>query len=188
MNDTVRRYVTYGIAQEEFNTGLIAPVSNPSPLGNRLKPCGGLWASSVTSRDGWREFCVGEGFHTYTLDKCTGFHLRPEVRVFEISSVQDAERLKKSFRLECPGIPLAAIDYESVKKHYDAVEITRMNNGVYYAMLPWDCESIAVLNPDMIEIDGKDIELAKEHKAEALRMLRDYNSEYDQNEEDMEDL
>ena len=42
------------------------------------------------------------------------------------------------------------LDFEELKKEYDAIEVI-ISDGLYYALYGWDCDSILILNKDIVE-------------------------------------
>lgn len=122
-----------------------------------IKPNGGLWASPVESKWGWKDWCDSEDFReciTYF-----DFSLKPGASVYVIDSYQDLEK----FKYINPGFHefLCSIDFESAKTEYDAILLTDKGEQETRLSQPlslygWDCESLLVLNKDVIvDVENK---------------------------------
>lgn len=152
-------YVHYGCSkfeQEKFN-----PIKN-IPLFN--KPSGGFWASSIDAKRGWKQWNQSS-HHSYTReDNKVEFRLKEDARVLELHSVKDARAMKTLFAAPLPeelkrlnnenGIErtiLCSIDFEAIAKEYDAIEYFLSDDpGLYDELYGWDCDSIVILNPDIV--------------------------------------
>ena len=41
------------------------------------------------------------------------------------------------------------LDFEKIAEEYDAIEVN-IDNSLYYALYTWDCDSILIMNPNII--------------------------------------
>lgn len=170
-----RQYIVYGIEQSEFDKDKVTPISNRRFPDS--KPFGGLWASPIVSDWGWRDFCIAEGYRVEDLDRCTVFHLEENAKIFRVSNRASMQRLLDRYGMPShPELPRISIDFEKLKKDYDALYAT--DKGCDY--LPrWDVESIIILNPNKIRIDDRDKSLMPTLKEETLKKLQNYRDKYD---------
>lgn len=152
-------YIHYGsehFQPEQFN-----------PIKNRVYPWvkpeheSGMWASPVKSNWGWKKWCIGENFHVDRLEKSFRFTLAKDARVCHLRSVDDLLKLPiihsiyndRNIDLFC------CIDFEKAMQDYDAIELHLTQEppmefgelGLYYLLYGWDCDSILVLNPDVVK-------------------------------------
>lgn len=56
--------IHYG--HSDFNIAKFKPIKNDDY--GWVKPNGGLWTSPLESNWGWKDWCISEGFHSYTDD------------------------------------------------------------------------------------------------------------------------
>ena len=132
------------------------------------KPAGGLWGSRVAATSGWKEFCTNNQFRTESLNKYFDFILKDSANVYTISTEKDLLRLPMR---ELPEIISSTVpeiasfiwkylpDYDKcIEQGIDAIELCWF--GVEFSdvakdpiprLLPlWDCDSIVVLNQDIV--------------------------------------
>lgn len=143
--DSVMRCVHYGSGG--FDTGKFQPVSNYRGWPN--KPKGGLWASPVDAPYGWADWCRDEGY--YLADESFEFTLSPNARIAEIRFLADIQGLPGYHRGD--GIcQICTIDFEVLKNQIDAVDFrfSENPNELYYGMYGWDCDSVLILNPQVV--------------------------------------
>jgi hypothetical protein len=137
------RLISYGLG--EYDTGKFRPVRN----NNFVKPAGGLWASPVKARFGWRKWCQDESFG----DLSSSFEFSIEGRVMVIDSLSDASQMPW---LVSHGGSLTVPDFEKmVSQGVDAVYLTRRGEletrySRPYNLYGWDCECVLVMNPACI--------------------------------------
>ena len=141
-----KKYIHYG--HKHFDRTLFIPIRNCPSF---TKPHGGLWASPVDAEFGWKEWCKQEDFRECNLNNSFTFTLSENARVLTILSVAGAKclpQVRNEFALPWWVIP----DFEKlVEQGYDAIELKLSNDwGLYQALYGWDCDSIVVLNPDVI--------------------------------------
>ena len=131
------------------------------------KPKGGLWASSFEAKNSWCAWCVENDFSKEKLDEYFCFRLSKTANVLRIESLED-----------CQGLPIQPvgymheefldpnykiIDYKAcIKRGIDAIEykydIARKSEKfeeIDSVMWGWDCDSILILNPDVIELENR---------------------------------
>jgi hypothetical protein len=159
-------YIHYGINQNDFNISLLKKAQNqpyaikisemPQMKGlamyvNKPLQGTGFWASRKNATNGWKEWCISEDFNTESLKSYTIFELTDNARVYIVNNKQDVDYLKQKYSLPNE----AGIDFTKLNQDYDAIDVTTMDNGVYHALYLWDCESILILNPEIIIIKGE---------------------------------
>ena len=128
------------------------------------KPRGGLWASPTKviydyiehwkcKSYGWKEFCEDNNFRTESgIDKQFYFCLKPDANVYSIKSNEDFENLPKTnFKEginyeECIRLGIDAIEYNYTYAHKEE----SLGDKMDFIMLGWDCDSILILNPDIM--------------------------------------
>ena len=120
------------------------------------KPFGGLWASPVNAEFGWKEWNEQENFRC-CKENSFKFRLKEGARVYHIYSKDNVEALPLQ---EYPFNEDNIIpDFEKIKElGYDAIEYhlsnqkptEKWNDGLYYVLYGWDCDSILVLNKEAI--------------------------------------
>ena len=142
-------YIHYG--HNEYKT--------PNPIVNErnwTKPKGGLWASRKDDDFGWKDWCKNEDFRMSSFDSFFEFVLKDQARVLTLHDVDQLDNLPKTNHPDRPYIKHDAyseccLDFEKLTKEYDAVELINVNQ-FYYALYGWDCNSILIMNPNIIEI------------------------------------
>ena len=135
--------VHYG--NDEFVYEKFANPTGESRIG--IKPKCGLWASPVSSKYGWREWCEDNDFGDLSKSFCFQFH----GSLLIINSVEDLENL--------PWIEdsiLPKIDFTEIVKRYDGMMVTEKGERETRFTFPkslygWDCESVVIFNRDCIE-------------------------------------
>ena len=154
-------YIHYG--SDEFKLEKFKPIKN---VLLSVKPKGGLWASPIDAKLGWKKWCEENKIQFAKFDKSFTFVLKPETRLLFID---DAKQLEDLPKVKNPAIfenfnLWACLDFEQLSKEYDAIEITLSeekshNNefwgGLYDKLYGWDCDSICIMNPDCIEVNPR---------------------------------
>lgn len=147
------KYIHYG--HSKFAPLLFKPVQNQLCL---PKPTGGFWASRTDSDSGWAEWCGNNDFHLEKLEEKFIFTLKPESKILVIKSCEEVDKLKKVYPLSQDTFPTGSnigilgwtyLDYEKIAADYDAIEFF-ISWGLYQKLYGWDCDSLLVLNPDVI--------------------------------------
>lgn len=145
------KYIHYG--STSFQPDKFQPIKNNEWGGT--KPIGGMWASPIDAECGWKQWCTSEEFWLDKLDANFEFSLSDDARVFHIKSVKDLKKLP-----EWKGLfdsTWYCIDFEKAMKQYDAIELHLSDeikddylNSLYFRLYGWDCDSILIMNPDII--------------------------------------
>lgn len=134
-----------------FNKGMFNPIVN-EPFFS--KPIGGLWASRTNTKTGWIDWCIGEEF---CLDKYNDnfftFDLSPDARILTINHLYDLKSLPKLKIGSGNFMEQQYLDFEELAKMYDTIEVfVSEDYDLYYALYGWDCDSILIMNPDIIVV------------------------------------
>lgn len=144
MQDQVSRvYIHYG--NKEFDKDAFHPIMNEQRW---MKPKGGFWASPICAGFGWKDWCESEDFRECSDDCCFTFTL-PEANILYISNKDDLNNLP----LTTDDDWWTCLDFELLmERGYDAVEVSISSDRRLYDLLyGWDCDSILVMNPDVIK-------------------------------------
>lgn len=158
-------YITYGFAvdtKEKFRA-LVSSGFHYEVFRQNNKPLGGLWGSPTDSDFGWKDFCEREDFGTEKLGTYTLWRLKDNANIYVINSVEDFISLLDDYGcLEDPRFKNYIIDYNRMSKNYDGIFLTDKGNWAchsyvqykdgYSDLNAWDCESIVVWNPGVVEI------------------------------------
>lgn len=146
------KYIHYG--SDKFVPQEFLPIVNQTR--NYTKPKqGGLWASPIDAKYGWKQWCIDEDFWIDNLNTYFIFDLVPDVRICHIRGYYD---LKKLPVLQ-PYVESSyyKIDFENAMKRYDAIQLhlseqPRCNyeEDLYFLLYGWDCDSILIMNPEVI--------------------------------------
>ena len=155
----MREYVHFGTDRFDPDHNMSRATSN--------KPSG-FWASPVDSEYGWRDFVIHgmpERIDGVVNAPYIVFHLKEGARVLDVRKPEDIEGYITADR---------KIDFEKIKKDYDALELHL--DGEHYEELHWghfygwDCDSIVIWNPDcIIEDRDKKIERTPEYLLDVIR-------------------
>lgn len=157
----MKEYIHYG--DKSFNPNKFEAIRNEYLW---VKPMGGLWASPVDAEWGWKDWCEINKFRECNEENSFKFTLTKGANVYHIYGVNDLENLP---RQELPPELYTSsrkyiLDFECmVNSGYDAIELHlsedrydevpgqyQVMNGLYYALYGWDCDSILIMNPDII--------------------------------------
>ena len=151
-------YIHYG--SDGFDASRFEPVHNAA-LTN--KPLGGLWASPEGGY-GWKEWNDDNQYRECNPDNAFRFRISDQARVLVVQSTEDVAALLRQHPadvrldgLSMFGIAsiLGGMDFEALCGKYDAV-LVFINQETYYALYGWDCDTLLVLNPDIIEPQPND--------------------------------
>lgn len=139
-------YIHYG--DDTFRT--------PDPIQNskyRNKPRGGLWASRKDAEYGWKDWCIAEEFRLDTFDRSFKFQLKDGARVLILSEKEQLDVLPNLNDFHSKNDPYAdcCLDFEKLSRDWDAIELTNCWK-FQWALYGWDCDSIIIMNPDIVEI------------------------------------
>lgn len=149
---TRMKYIHYGSSR--FDRKKFQPIENQ---GYRTKPLGGFWASSENSVYSWKTWC-----ETEEMGWCDGenfaFHIRDTANVIHIKNVEDLSNLPT-----CDSLIYGVIclDFEKMlTEGIDAVELhlsdaPQVNSDLLFSLYGWDCDSILIMNPEIILQEGR---------------------------------
>lgn len=117
-----------------------------------VKPNGGFWASPVDAEFGWIDWCEQEEFREYKNWNHFIFTLKNDANVLHIKSVDDLHNLPRTR----PDVAdMIYLDFEKMKESgIDAIELhLSMDRELYWSLYGWDCDSILIMNKDVIEVE-----------------------------------
>ena len=123
----------------------------------RNKPFGGLW-SSPEGYYTWKEWCEGNSFHLDRLKESFRFKLKPNAKVLVLYNAKDLESLPRIKEYEGDyKLFNEDIDFEAISKEYDAILVfvyagEDYFDNLYQALYGWDCDTLLVMNKDVIEV------------------------------------
>ena len=121
----------------------------------KCKPPCGVWASRVDSNFGWKDWCEAEDFGD--LSTSCKFTLKPSANILEIHEEEDIlpyivnKTHYSSFCTIAKTHILDEIDWNTLMKKYDGLEVFmthQLHMGVFNT---WDCDSIVIWNLSVIE-------------------------------------
>ena len=142
------RLITYG-------KGNAFDIAKFEPIKNRdfVKPFGGLWASPVDSKYGWREWCKDNEFG----DLKTHFEFDFEGEVLKINDEYDMMDMPwRRFDSNVVGCSLFLPDFEAMAAAgVDAIWLTEDGERATRFTEPknlygWDAETVYTINPSCI--------------------------------------
>lgn len=141
-------YIHYG--HKEFD---IDKFETPKNRQWNNKPWGGLWASRTDAKHGWKDWCEAENFRECREDNSFMFKLSNNANIIYINCVDDVKKLpdqKTDLSLTC----IKTVDFEQlIANGIDAIEFNLSNDwNLYMALYGWDCDSILILNSNIIDI------------------------------------
>ena len=121
-----------------------------------IKPIGGLWASRKHVPYGWFQWNASNHYMDCSSYNCFEFSLKPEARILTIKSVEDLEALPKHEPEKCFQLlrvfETVYLDFNKLKEDYDAIEVfVSSDRRLYRALYGWDCDSILIMNKDVID-------------------------------------
>lgn len=149
-------FVHYG--STKFDEKTFTPISSRR---HDVKPSYGFWASPLYTRNSWLEWCNRENYANYDINQRMEFSLKPDAKVIQIDSLDDITFLIKNYpipynRYMLPygsymehGLPYLGIDYEAMSKDFDGINYNHTELGNILG--PWDCDSVVIFNPDVME-------------------------------------
>ena len=147
----MRQYIHYGKTISEFDKSLVGPIKN---IDHWTKPDGGFWASSVDAEYGWKEWCYDNDFCRPCDDTNSfKFILTDTAKILHIYSIDDINGLPVKSISKGWFTDTMNLDFEKLCEEYDAIELHLSGNHfneLYYALYGWDCDSILIMNPDII--------------------------------------
>jgi len=140
----MNKYIHYG--HKYFDKSLFCSIKNRDFF---VKPDGGLWASDVNAIYGWKDWCESEEFRKCKKDNSFTFKISNDAKILQIKSSEQLKELPKVGN----GINTwVLIDFEALAKKYDAVEVyISYDHQLYFDLYGWDCDSILIMNPDVVQ-------------------------------------
>ena len=147
----MKKYIHYGSTKFEPETF--------NPIQNRLfvKPTGGFWASPIETEWGWKDWCEAENYEECEKENSFTFTLSENANVLYLNNVEDLDSLPKFLNNSIMGI--VYLDFEKIlESGYDAIEIhleAFSLEGLYGKLYGWDCDSILIMNPEIIKEENK---------------------------------
>ena len=143
----MKNYIHYG--HTKFDKSVFNKIKN---VDCSTKPKGGLWASDVEAEHGWKDCCEAEEFRDCKEENSFSFVLSDNAKVLYIDSIDDLKVLPKiddKFGMNFSSWIL--LDFEKLAETYDAVEVSISSDfDLYYQLYGWDCDSIVIMNPDIV--------------------------------------
>lgn len=140
------KYIHYGHKSFEENK-----FDSPQNIPYRNKPTGGLWGSPVDAVLGWREWCEAESYSDCKESNSFVFELKDTANVLVIKSMDNVSKLTTTKEsVDC----MKAFDFEKMLADgIDAILfLVSECRELYMEMYGWDCDSILVLNKNVIVI------------------------------------
>lgn len=140
-------YIHYGHKYFEFNK--FVKIKNVK----WNKPEGGLWASDIKAKYGWKNWCKDADFKECNAKNSFCFTLKDKSKVLIISSHDDLNKLPLEHGVsEHINNMFLCIDFEKLANEYDAIEVLISEDSrLYYDLYGWDCDSLLVLNKECID-------------------------------------
>jgi hypothetical protein len=153
MCEKVREYIHYG--HDSFRSELFVPIRNHEMF---TKPHGGLWASAVNAPFGWKEWTERENFRKGSYTCSFRFRLKDEAKVCHIYRIRDLKGLPQvdnEFNLTWCMLDFEKMlsdGWDAIELHLSEEDMTGVGflEGLYWQLYGWDCDSILVMNPDVI--------------------------------------
>ena len=146
-------YIHYGSTVYDPKRGF--PIRNEEYW---VKPKGGLWASRKDASWGWKDWCEAEAFRDCVETDAFEFVLCDGANVAIINTFKSLHALP-----EMPKGRFSSMSYiidfeECFRQGYDAVELCwygeeyhrNRKDDLYFNLYGWDCDSIVILNPDIV--------------------------------------
>jgi hypothetical protein len=144
----MKEYIHYGC--KKFQPSLFSAIRNCC----FIKPSGGFWGSPVGDGYGWKEWNEESHFCSINEENSFRFMLTGDANVLNIYSSDDLKSLPHL--TEFPYF----LDFEALEKSgYDAIELhlseersahSDLSKSLRYELCGWDCDSILVMNPDVV--------------------------------------
>ena len=129
-----------------FKKEKIKPIKNEL---NFTKPIGGFWASNINAEYGWKQWCDDNEFKFYNKDNAFVFTLSDNAKVLYINDTKILANLPMQQSIIKSWL---CLDFEKLSEQYDAIEVNISKcNRLYDLLYGWDCDSILIMNPDVIQ-------------------------------------
>lgn len=143
-----KTYIHYG--SKHFDKGKFVTIKNE----NWVKPRGGLWASNINAKYGWKDWNEDNSFSDCDKNNSFTFQLKEGSNVLTINSREDLLEKTPMLNNFCLlGSQIYYIDFEGlIKEGIDAIEVNiSKDDNLYWDLYGWDCDSILLLNPNIVE-------------------------------------
>lgn len=144
----IKTYIHYG--STKFSNDEWEPIRNE----NWIKPHGGLWASAIDASYGWKDWNENSDYQICDEMNSFKFKLKPEAKLLVIDSVNALKRLDKlQYTVTTLVRDIYFLNFERLLEDgYDAIDFQlSKDHELYWSMYGWDCDSILVMNKDVIE-------------------------------------
>lgn len=143
---TMKTYIHYG--HTAFIPEQFTPIQNRYGM---TKPYGGFWASPKDAKWGWKDWCEAEEFRECKESNAFCFTLRDDAHVLTIVSTEQVRSIPQQNNERFRTL-WQAFDFETlVNSGVDAVEVSLSADwNLYYELYGWDCDSILIMNPEII--------------------------------------
>lgn len=121
-----------------------------------VKPEGGLWASCVDDDYSWEQWVEGNDYRKdYYKSSHFLFKLNSD-KILTITNHNQLFHLPQQRNDDANYLTNLTdwifLDFEELKEKYDAIDVKISKDyELYHYLMGWDCDSILVLNPDVIE-------------------------------------
>ena len=114
-----------------------------------------MWASDVNAGYSWKEWVENNDFmiNKYNDNNYFKFKLKPNARILKLLDENDLKDLPKENSKEANILNMCGmvcLDFEKLKENYDAIEVEI--DKLYWALYGWDCDSILIMNKEVIEL------------------------------------
>lgn len=166
--EEMKKFIHYGTTG--FDRTRFKPIKNQDCYGVN-KPYGGLWASPVDAAFGWKDWNEREHFAECNEQNSFRFSVKDDAKVFEVHSRKDVETMLHRF------FNGSSFDFEAMSKEYDAV-LFYCNSETYYALYGWDCDSILIMNQDIIVLEEETEENSADAENDSTGLIDGYNEKW----------
>ncbi len=140
------QYIHYG--DDNFDIDKFIPISNRPEA---TKPFGGFWGSRKDTDFGWKEWCTEIDLKSKDLTKKLQFSLSENAKILVIDNIKCLDKLPQNEDNHIVNKIFVTLDFEKLSKQYDAIEVLISEDERLYELLyGWDCDSILVMNPNVI--------------------------------------
>ncbi len=140
------QYIHYG--DDNFDINKFIPISNRSEA---TKPFGGFWGSRKNADFSWKEWCTEIDLKSKDLTKKIQFSLSNGAKILVINNIKLLDKLPQNEENHIVNKLFVTLDFEKLSKQYDAIEVLISEDERLYELLyGWDCDSILVMNPNVI--------------------------------------
>ena len=147
--------ICYGCG-DRFDVSKFRPIENRESFN---KPEGGLWASPVDSSWGWIDWCHAEEYRECVQANSFRFTLADDANVMVIDDLEDLRKLpwiRSEFERLHEFRTLRGINFwalltsgvQAIHLTVEGQERTRYSEPSLYG---WDCESVLVMDPGIVQ-------------------------------------